>query len=48
LLVSEPTAARLLTLHNVHWCLDLLRRARAAIREGRMAALVAEVAAVWP
>ena len=48
LMVQEPTASRLLTLHNLHWCLDLMRRAREAVREGRFEALRAEVAAAWP
>jgi len=47
LMVQEPTAPRLLTLHNVHWCLDLMRRAREAIRGGRFDALRGEVAEVW-
>jgi queuine tRNA-ribosyltransferase len=46
LLVAEPTGPRLLTVHNLHWVLDLVRRARAAIGEGRLAALRNEVAAV--
>ncbi len=48
LLVNEPTAGRLLTIHNVHWCLDLLRQARAAVRAGRLGELRSEVAEVWP
>jgi queuine tRNA-ribosyltransferase len=45
--VQEPTAARLATIHNVHWLLGLVRRARAAIVADGFAALRAEVAAVW-
>jgi queuine tRNA-ribosyltransferase len=45
--VAEPTAARLLTLHNVSWILALVRRARQAIIEGTLDALRAEVAAAW-
>jgi queuine tRNA-ribosyltransferase len=45
--VSEPTAARLLTIHNVWWTLRLVERARAAIVAGRLAELRAEVAAAW-
>jgi queuine tRNA-ribosyltransferase len=46
LVVGEPTGARLLTIHNLAWTLDLVRRARTAIGEGRLAALRNEVAAV--
>jgi queuine tRNA-ribosyltransferase len=46
--VDEPTAPRLLTLHNLAWLLDLVHRAGAAVREGRLAALVDEVRASWP
>ena len=46
--VAEPTAPRLLTLHNVAWTFALVGRIRAAIRAGTLAALRAEVAAAWP
>jgi queuine tRNA-ribosyltransferase len=45
--VQEPTAGRLLTIHNVHWCLELMRRARAAIATGRFDELRREVVATW-
>ena len=45
--VAEPTAPRLLTLHNVAWTFDLVDRIRAAIRAGTLADLRAEVAARW-
>jgi queuine tRNA-ribosyltransferase len=45
--VDEPTAPRLLTVHNVHWTLDLVRRIRAAIESGTLAALRRDLAAVW-
>jgi queuine tRNA-ribosyltransferase len=47
LMVQEPTAARLLTIHNLHWCLELMRRAREAIRAGRFEAFRTEIGAVW-
>jgi queuine tRNA-ribosyltransferase len=47
LVVQEPTAARLLTLHNVAWTLALVGKIRAAIREGSFERLRAEVLAVW-
>jgi queuine tRNA-ribosyltransferase len=46
--VGEPTAARLVTIHNVSWTLALVARARVAIVAGTLAALQAEVAAAWP
>jgi queuine tRNA-ribosyltransferase len=46
--VDEPTAPRLLTIHNVHWTLDLVRRIRQAIVDGRLAELRAELAERWP
>jgi queuine tRNA-ribosyltransferase len=45
--VDEPTAPRLLTVHNVHWTLELVRRIRAAIGSGTLDALRREVAEVW-
>ncbi|HZM32162.1 MAG TPA: tRNA guanosine(34) transglycosylase Tgt [Acidimicrobiales bacterium] len=45
--VAEPTAPRLLTLHNVAWTLALVDRIRAAIVAGTLASLRAEVAERW-
>jgi queuine tRNA-ribosyltransferase len=45
--VGEPTSARLLTIHNLHWCLRLMQEARVAIREGRFDRMRAEIVAVW-
>ena len=36
--VNEILGARLNTIHNLHFYLDLMRQARAAIAEGRFAA----------
>ena len=47
LLVGDPGAARLVTLHNLAWTLALLDRARRAIRAATYAAFRSEVAAVW-
>jgi queuine tRNA-ribosyltransferase len=47
LMVAEPTAARLLTLHNLAFILGLMDRARDAIATGTLAALRTEVASVW-
>jgi queuine tRNA-ribosyltransferase len=46
--VDEPTAPRLLTIHNVHWTLELVQRARRAVAEGSLVALRAELAEHWP
>jgi queuine tRNA-ribosyltransferase len=47
MLTNEPTAGRLLTVHNVHWTLDLVRRMRAAIGAGTFDQLRREVVDVW-
>ena len=46
--VDEPTAPRLLTLHNVSWTFALVQRVRDAIEAGTLPALRAEVAELWP
>jgi queuine tRNA-ribosyltransferase len=40
---SEISGLRLLTIHNLHFLLDLVRRAREAVAAGRLDALRAEV-----
>jgi queuine tRNA-ribosyltransferase len=45
--VAEPTAPRLLTLHNVAWTFALVDRIRAAVEAGTLASLRAEVAGRW-
>jgi len=47
LLVQEPTAGRLLTMHNVAWLLRLMTRTRDAIAQGTLDGLRREVAAAW-
>ena len=47
LMVNEPTVARLATIHNVHWLLGLMARARAAVVDGTLGALRREVAVIW-
>ena len=44
---AEPSAARLLTLHNVAWTLQLMSDLREAIVDGTFAARRAEVLSVW-
>jgi queuine tRNA-ribosyltransferase len=46
--VGEPSAARLVTLHNLAWILDLMVETRSAVTAGTMAELCRRVAAVWP
>jgi queuine tRNA-ribosyltransferase len=43
----EPTAPRLLTVHNLHWLLRLVERIRAAIVTGTLASVRAEMASTW-
>lgn len=45
--LGEPTAARLLTVHNLAWLSELVVGLRAAIAEGRFQAVRQEVLAVW-
>jgi queuine tRNA-ribosyltransferase len=45
--VREPTASRLVSLHNVAWTFDLMERMRRAIAAGTFDALRTEVLAVW-
>lgn len=47
LMTDEPTAARVLTLHNVAWTLDLVERMRSAIAGGTFAGLRRDVLDVW-
>ncbi len=45
--VGEPTAARLVSLHNVSWTLQLMHRMRLAIAAGTFDRLRREVLEVW-
>ncbi|MEN9821810.1 MAG: queuine tRNA-ribosyltransferase [Actinomycetota bacterium] len=45
--VGEPTAARLVSLHNIAWTLQLMDRMKAAIAAGTFDALRREVLTVW-
>ena len=47
LMVDEPTAPRLLTLHNIFWTFDLVNQIRSAIKSGTFAELRATVADHW-
>lgn len=45
--VGEPTASRLVSIHNVSWTLQLMGRMRRAIAAGTFATLRREVLDVW-
>jgi queuine tRNA-ribosyltransferase len=45
--VDEPTAARLLTLHNLAWMFDFVARMRRAIRAARFDEFRRDVHTVW-
>lgn len=45
--VGEPTASRLVSIHNLGWTLQLMERMRAAIATGTFAGLRREVLAIW-
>jgi queuine tRNA-ribosyltransferase len=47
LMVAEPTAPRLLTIHNLAFVLGLTARIRAAVAAGTLSVLRADMAAVW-
>ena len=45
--VGEPTAARLLSLHNVAWTIELVQRMRTAISQGSFERLRSDILAIW-
>jgi queuine tRNA-ribosyltransferase len=45
--VAEPTASRLVSVHNIAWTLDLMARIRASIVAGTFADLRRDVLSVW-
>ena len=45
--VGEPTASRLLSIHNVAWTIDLMSRMRAAIAVGTFEAMRRDLLDVW-
>jgi queuine tRNA-ribosyltransferase len=47
LAVGEPTAWRLLSIHNLAYMVNFMSLARTSISQGRFAQLRAEVAEVW-
>ncbi len=47
LATHEPTAARLITLHNLAWLLRLMDQVRTAVRTGTLDELRASVGAIW-
>jgi queuine tRNA-ribosyltransferase len=45
--VGEPSAGRLVSLHNLAWLIGLVARARQAVLEGQFGLLCQEVIGVW-
>ena len=45
--VREPTASRLLSIHNISWTIDLMDRMRAAIHKGSFESMRRDLLAVW-
>ena len=45
--VNEPTAGRILTLHNIAFLADLVADARAAVEAGQFEAFREQVNEVW-
>ena len=45
--VGEPTASRLVSIHNIAWTLSLMESMRRAIIEGRFQSLRQEILAIW-
>lgn len=45
--VGEPTASRLVSVHNVAWTIDLMNRMRRAIADGRFGRLRDDILGVW-
>jgi queuine tRNA-ribosyltransferase len=45
--VGEPTASRLLSIHNVAWTFNLMHQIRAAIADGSFDTLRRDVLDVW-
>jgi queuine tRNA-ribosyltransferase len=47
LVVDEPAAGRMLTIHNLTWVFALMDRIREGVATGTLATVRAEIAAVW-
>ncbi len=45
--VGEPTASRLVSIHNVAWTIDLMNRLRVSIIDGSFASVRAGILSVW-
>lgn len=45
--VGEPAAARLLTLHNLAWLFDMMKRMRQSIEEGSFQKFRSEILEIW-
>jgi queuine tRNA-ribosyltransferase len=47
-MVGEPSAARLLTLHNLSWMFALMAQIRAAVAAGTLGEIRKGLASAWP
>jgi queuine tRNA-ribosyltransferase len=44
---GEPTASRLVSVHNISWTLQLMDRIRGAVEVGSLGSLRREILDVW-
>ncbi len=47
LIVAEPTAGRLITIHNLHWMMGFMRKIRAAIETATLHSLIRDTNEAW-
>jgi queuine tRNA-ribosyltransferase len=47
LMVGEPTAGRLISLHNLHWMLKFMSKIRDSIKAGTLAGMIRDVDEAW-
>jgi queuine tRNA-ribosyltransferase len=45
--VGEPTASRLVSIHNVAWTISLMDQMRRSIIDGSFAQLRQDILAIW-
>ncbi|MGA1035351.1 MAG: tRNA guanosine(34) transglycosylase Tgt, partial [Ilumatobacteraceae bacterium] len=45
--VGEPTASRLLSIHNLRWTIALVEKMRASIIDGSFETVRGEILSVW-
>jgi queuine tRNA-ribosyltransferase len=47
LVVAEPTAGRLISIHNLHWMMDFMRKIREAIGTGTLSRVISKTNEAW-